>query len=157
MGKPAREVAPVQNINVDLVPILWVNSESETGRGVCRSEPGPRFRYWEIAGAMHDESLDETVAQADLAWAGPQKDVAVGLAQVLLIFAAAWLLVAFLTRYSSLAALVAAVSVPVALLLFGQYELAGFFAGMSVIVFVTHRANISRLLAGTESRIGSKG
>jgi acyl phosphate:glycerol-3-phosphate acyltransferase len=77
--------------------------------------------------------------------------------KVLLIFAAAWLLVAFLTRYSSLAALVAAVAVPVALLLFGQYELAGFFAGMSVIVFVTHRANISRLLAGTESRIGSKG
>jgi len=77
--------------------------------------------------------------------------------KVLLIFAATWLLVAFLTRYSSLAALVAAVAVPVALLLFGQYELAGFFAGMSVIVFATHRANISRLLAGTESRIGSKG
>jgi glycerol-3-phosphate acyltransferase PlsY len=77
--------------------------------------------------------------------------------KALLAFAVVWLLVAFLTRYSSLAALVAAVAVPLSLLLLGQNELAGFFAGLSVIVFVKHRANIARLLAGTESRIGSKG
>jgi glycerol-3-phosphate acyltransferase PlsY len=31
------------------------------------------------------------------------------------------------------------------------------FAVLSVIVFIKHRANISRLLAGTETRIGAKG
>jgi glycerol-3-phosphate acyltransferase PlsY len=73
------------------------------------------------------------------------------------VFAVAWLLVAFITRYSSLAALVAAVAAPVALALMGRYEVAGTFAVMSIIVFVKHRPNISRLLSGTETRIGSKG
>jgi glycerol-3-phosphate acyltransferase PlsY len=73
------------------------------------------------------------------------------------VFAVAWLLVAFATRFSSLAALVAAVAVPVALLLLGREQAAELFAVMSVIVFIKHRANISRLLAGTEPKIGSKG
>ena len=73
------------------------------------------------------------------------------------MFAAAWLATAFLTRYSSLGALVAAVAVPLALLLLGQTQIAALFAIMSVIVFFKHRANISRLLAGTETRIGAKG
>jgi glycerol-3-phosphate acyltransferase PlsY len=74
-----------------------------------------------------------------------------------IVFAVAWLLVAFITRYSSLAALVAAVAVPVALALMGRSEVAETFAVMSVIVFIKHRPNISRLLSGTETRIGSKG
>ena len=74
-----------------------------------------------------------------------------------LVFAAAWLIVAFATRYSSLAALVAAVAVPVALYFLGAPAVAGLFVLMSVIVFVKHRANIARLMAGTESRIGAKG
>jgi glycerol-3-phosphate acyltransferase PlsY len=73
-----------------------------------------------------------------------------------LVFAVAWLAVAFLTRFSSLAALVAAVAVPVALYLLGFVQPAELFLVMSVIVFVKHRANIGRLLAGTESRIGAK-
>jgi glycerol-3-phosphate acyltransferase PlsY len=73
------------------------------------------------------------------------------------VFAVAWLLVAFITRYSSLAALVAAVAVPVALALMGRYEVAETFAVMSIIVFIKHRPNITRLLAGTETRIGAKG
>jgi len=73
------------------------------------------------------------------------------------VFAVAWLLVAFITRYSSLAALVAAVAVPVALALMGRYEIAETFAVMSIIVFIKHRPNITRLLSGTETRIGSKG
>ena len=36
-------------------------------------------------------------------------------------------------------------------------HLVGVVLLMSLIVFIRHRANISRLLAGTESRIGSKG
>jgi glycerol-3-phosphate acyltransferase PlsY len=74
-----------------------------------------------------------------------------------LVFAAAWLAVAFLTRYSSLAALVAAVAVPVALYLLGFGRAAELFVLLSLIVFVKHRANIGRLLSGTESRIGAKG
>lgn len=74
-----------------------------------------------------------------------------------LVFAAAWLAVAFITRYSSLAALVAAVAVPVALYLLGFVQAAELFVLMSLIVFVKHRANIGRLLSGTEPRIGAKG
>ncbi len=74
-----------------------------------------------------------------------------------LIFAAVWLLVALLFRYSSLAALAACVAVPVALAALGRYEFALAFALMSVLVFYRHRANIARLRAGTEGKIGAKG
>ncbi|PSM19927.1 glycerol-3-phosphate 1-O-acyltransferase PlsY [Nitratireductor sp. StC3] len=74
-----------------------------------------------------------------------------------LAFALAWLSVAFLTRYSSLAALVAAIVVPVALYLTNHVQAAELFTLMSVIVFFKHRANIARLFKGTETRIGAKG
>lgn len=74
-----------------------------------------------------------------------------------LVFAVAWLGIAFITRYSSLAALVAAIAVPIALWLLGFVQPAQLFVLMSAIVFVKHRANIARLLSGTESRIGAKG
>ncbi|WP_048646297.1 glycerol-3-phosphate 1-O-acyltransferase PlsY [Nitratireductor soli] len=74
-----------------------------------------------------------------------------------LIFALAWLAVAFTTRYSSLAALVAAVAVPIGLYWLDHVQVAELFLLMSVIVFIKHRANIGRLLSGTETRIGSKG
>lgn len=74
-----------------------------------------------------------------------------------LVFALVWLAVAAITRYSSLAALVAAVAVPLALWALAAPYVAGLFAVLTVIVFIKHRANISRLLAGQESRIGSKG
>jgi len=72
------------------------------------------------------------------------------------VFAVVWLAVAFLSRYSSLSALVAAVASPLALQLLGLPFHAAALAVMSVIVVVKHRANISRLLAGTESKIGQK-
>ena len=84
--------------------------------------------------------------------------VALGLAwQGAVVFAISWLAVAFLTRYSSLAALVAAILVPLALYLLGFVQFAELMAVMSVIVFLKHHANIRRLVAGTESRIGAKG
>nr|WP_236016036.1 glycerol-3-phosphate 1-O-acyltransferase PlsY [Brucella endophytica] len=73
-----------------------------------------------------------------------------------LIFAAVWLIVAFLTRYSSLSALVAAVVVPITLYFMGLRDTALLLALMSVIIFIKHRANISRLLNGTEGKIGAK-
>lgn len=84
--------------------------------------------------------------------------VLLGLAwQGMLVFAVVWLAMAFLFRYSSLAALAAAVVVPIALYFTSTPQIAGLFAVMSLIVFIKHRANISRLLAGTEGKIGAKG
>ncbi len=74
-----------------------------------------------------------------------------------LIFAAAWLIVAYATRYSSLAALVAAVIVPIALYFSGVHQIAALFLVLTIIVFIKHRANIQRLVSGTEGKIGSKG
>lgn len=74
-----------------------------------------------------------------------------------LAFAAAWLLVAAVMRYSSLAALVAAVVAPLTLFWMGRVDAAVLFALMTAIIYFKHRENISRLLNGTESRIGSKG
>jgi glycerol-3-phosphate acyltransferase PlsY len=84
--------------------------------------------------------------------------VLAGLAwKVALVFAALWLAVAFIMRYSSLAALIASVAVPLTLFYLGRIDYAVLFAVMTAIVFIKHRANISRLLAGTETRIGAKG
>jgi glycerol-3-phosphate acyltransferase PlsY len=84
--------------------------------------------------------------------------VLIGLAwQVALIFAVVWLVMAFLFRFSSLAALTAAVVVPVALYFMSTPQIALLFVVMSIIIFIKHRANISRLLAGTEGKIGAKG
>lgn len=73
-----------------------------------------------------------------------------------LVFAAVWLALAAATRFSSLAALTAAIAVPVALWIVGRADAAALFTLMSAIVFFTHRANISRLLSGNETKIGSK-
>lgn len=77
--------------------------------------------------------------------------------KVALIFAIIWLVMAFIFRYSSLAALAACVAVPVALYVRGQPHLALAFLAMSALVFYRHRANIERLMTGTESKIGAKG
>lgn len=76
---------------------------------------------------------------------------------MLAVFAAIWVSVAYLTRYSSLSALVATAACPVVLWLTGHKEVAILFAVLTLITWIKHRANISRLLRGTESRIGDKG
>ncbi|MDQ0393052.1 glycerol-3-phosphate 1-O-acyltransferase PlsY [Labrys monachus] len=75
---------------------------------------------------------------------------------VALFFMVLWVSVAFITRYSSLSALTASLLSPIALLLFGYPREAMLFAVLSAILWIMHRANIGRLLAGTESRIGKK-
>src|SRR5688572_14961511 len=64
--------------------------------------------------------------------------------QAALLFLAVWIAVAFAFRYSSLSALAACVVTPVSLWFWGRPDLAMLFAGLSVIVFIKHRANISR-------------
>jgi glycerol-3-phosphate acyltransferase PlsY len=73
-----------------------------------------------------------------------------------LAFCAIWLAVASLTRYSSLSALLASAAAPAILWALGHPREAVLFVGLSALVFVMHRANIARLLSGTETRIGQK-
>ena len=74
----------------------------------------------------------------------------------LLGFCAIWLAVAVLARYSSLAALLASAATPAILWWTGDGRLAELFLLLAVLLWIMHRANIARLLAGTESRIGRK-
>jgi glycerol-3-phosphate acyltransferase PlsY len=73
-----------------------------------------------------------------------------------LAFCAVWLVVAFVSRYSSLAALVASALTPFGLYFDGHPALALLFAVLTVLLWIMHRANIQRLLNGTEGKIGSK-
>lgn len=71
--------------------------------------------------------------------------------------AVTWLLIAVTTRYSSLAALVAAIAAPAfAHVLVGQSEITAACLAMAAMLLWRHADNIKRLLAGTESRIGQK-
>ncbi|MCZ7463660.1 glycerol-3-phosphate 1-O-acyltransferase PlsY [Agrobacterium sp. O3.4] len=76
---------------------------------------------------------------------------------MMLAFALIWLATAFITRYSSLSALLAMLIIPVALWVVGPEKTAMLVTLLSVISWWKHRENIARLLAGTESRIGQKG
>ena len=76
---------------------------------------------------------------------------------------ATWLIIAFFFRYSSLAAIVAAIFAP-AYYLIGDgvaWDAAGAktlaMAVMGILLIYRHRENINRLMAGTESKLGKKG
>ena len=74
----------------------------------------------------------------------------------MLLCALVWLATAAVSRYSSLSALVASLAAPIILLLFGEYEMAAITAMMTLIIWIRHHANITRLLAGQESKIGAR-
>lgn len=70
---------------------------------------------------------------------------------------ATWLIIAYAFRYSSLAALVAAIFAPFYYgLLFGVSPILLTVLIMSGLLVYRHRLNIASLMAGKESRIGSK-
>jgi glycerol-3-phosphate acyltransferase PlsY len=71
-------------------------------------------------------------------------------------FCVMWLAVAFASRYSSLAGLVAAFITPLFLWWFGHPALASLCVVMTLLLFYKHRENIKRLQAGTENKIGEK-
>jgi glycerol-3-phosphate acyltransferase PlsY len=75
--------------------------------------------------------------------------------QAALAFGIVWLAVAFLTRTSSAAALGASALTPIVLIIMAQTTAALMFGLMAILLWLKHRANISRLLAGTEPRIGT--
>jgi acyl phosphate:glycerol-3-phosphate acyltransferase len=68
-------------------------------------------------------------------------------------FLAVWLAMAFLSRMSSLSALIASAVVPVAAQLFGRPDLTLVTIFMGGVIWITHRANIGRLLRREEPKI----
>jgi glycerol-3-phosphate acyltransferase PlsY len=72
-----------------------------------------------------------------------------------LIFIALWLSAAAIFRYSSLAALIASALTPLALWLLNRPSDAALFLLLTALLWIMHRANIGRLLTGTEGKIGA--
>jgi glycerol-3-phosphate acyltransferase PlsY len=71
-----------------------------------------------------------------------------------IVFALVWLATAASTRYSSAAALAASVAAPAAALAMGESAVACLFGALALLLWIKHKANIRRLIAGTETKIG---
>jgi len=71
-----------------------------------------------------------------------------------LIYGAVWIGIAAATRYSSLSGLIACAVTPGILWVLDKPTEAALFVVMAVLVFIMHRANIARLMGGTETKIG---
>lgn len=69
---------------------------------------------------------------------------------------ATWLVTALILRISSLAALVAATLAPVWAAILGQDIAIAMMMALGVLIFIRHRPNIERLIAGDEPKIGKK-
>ena len=74
--------------------------------------------------------------------------------QAALAFGVIWIAVAAATRYSSLSALVASAATPVILWFMNYRPEAALFLILTVLIWFMHRANIARLLNGSEGKIG---
>ena len=77
-------------------------------------------------------------------------------AQLGLIALGVWLITAFTTRYSSLSAILACLSVPVFAFFMSDPVHAIFYSAIALLVLIRHHANIVRLYKGTESKISFK-
>jgi glycerol-3-phosphate acyltransferase PlsY len=73
-----------------------------------------------------------------------------------IVFCAVWLAIAAVSRYSSLAALIASAVTPVFLWWRGDTTEALVFFLLSAVLWIMHRGNIGRLLSGTEGKIGAR-
>jgi len=71
-----------------------------------------------------------------------------------IVFMGIWLAVAIVTRYSSLSALVATAAIPFVIWTYGSVGATIMAAILAAVCWWNHRANISRLMAGDESKIG---
>lgn len=73
-----------------------------------------------------------------------------------LMFCGVWLVVAFTSKFSSLAAIVASLAAPLMLWFSGLPVLAGVALLLTLLLLFKHRSNIARLKAGQEPKIGAK-
>ena len=69
-----------------------------------------------------------------------------------IIFILSWFLTFILSKFSSLASLVATITIPIYLLILTQYDQVIFFTIMFVLIFFTHRENIKRLKNKEETK-----
>ena len=69
-----------------------------------------------------------------------------------LIFIISWFVTFSLSKYSSLASLVASISIPIYLLFSSQFNQVIFFTIMFILIFFTHRENIKRLKNKEETK-----
>ncbi len=72
------------------------------------------------------------------------------------IYAAVWLGLLLLVRISSVAGMTAAASAPISAAILGEQLLFPMFLGFALLVIWKHKANIARLRAGTEPKVGKK-
>ena len=69
-----------------------------------------------------------------------------------IIFIFTWLLLYFISKYSSLSSLIASISIPIYILFFLEGKNIFFFIIMFVLIFFTHRENVKRLINKEESK-----
>jgi len=73
-----------------------------------------------------------------------------------LLTCASWLIVALVSRYSSLSALIAAAISPLFMLYTGHGTMMALGVILTTLIYLRHWENITRLKAGTETKIGKK-
>ncbi len=66
-----------------------------------------------------------------------------------------WLMTVLITRYSSLGALVSFGLLPLSALVLDSREKMPVLLALTVLIFIRHRDNISRIMKGTEPRVGA--
>ncbi len=76
--------------------------------------------------------------------------------QIALLDLATWLVCAFITRYSSLSAIIAAIATPFYAFFLSEPTYTIFYSAIALLVLVRHRGNIIRLIKGQESKISFK-
>ena len=69
-----------------------------------------------------------------------------------LVFGICWLIIFFISKYSSLASLIGSLSIPVYILIMEDLENVFFYAIMFILIFFTHRENIKRLINKEETK-----
>ncbi|HEX8642838.1 MAG TPA: glycerol-3-phosphate 1-O-acyltransferase PlsY [Allosphingosinicella sp.] len=74
--------------------------------------------------------------------------------QIALAAALVWLAMLAMTRFSSLAGMTMALSAPIAAAVLARFDLVLLFLGFTLLVVWKHRANLDRLMSGTEPKVG---
>ena len=69
-----------------------------------------------------------------------------------IVFGICWLIIFFISKYSSLASLIGSLSIPVYILIFKDLENVFFYIIMFILIFFTHRENIKRLKNKEETK-----
>ncbi len=69
-----------------------------------------------------------------------------------IVFAFSWLIIFFISKYSSLGSILSSLTIPIFIFLNSSYENEYFFIIMFVLILYTHRENVKRLINKEESK-----